>query len=401
MNAVVFGAGGVGLGFLGELLTRSEYQPAFVDIDDQVIRALQRQGSYTFNKVGEGVRPVAVRDVRAIYPERLAGREAVVAAVARAQIVFTAAGARALPSIGAALAQVVQTGQLDHSPVNVLCCENHRNAALALRQATEDALADDAAVGDSFRFVNTVVARMCQRLTTKERNLPPITPDSDVVIVAEDYDLLPADGSAAAEPTPQITGLEFLAYDKFEAWDTRKLFAHNGVHALLAVLGRLKGYRYFYEAGEDPEIDAIARGMLWEEVGPALVHRFAEWFSTAEHDAFAHDLYGRVISRDFADTLERGVRNSIRMISSEDGRLSRAAQFVAEQGISPYRLCLGIAGVLHLNEIAAADIHSALEPEQSGLTEDIVGLVGEAYQAISGWQSGHVDGLSDFAQGGS
>ncbi len=397
MKAIVFGAGGVGLGFLGELLTQSGYQPTFVDVDQQVVAALNRYSSYTFNKIGDGIQTVRIDGVQAIDTEDPAGPKQLSAAFEQAQVVFTAAGARALPAIGSALAHSLRTVRFACSPLNVFCCENHHNAALALRQATEEALSADAKLISQLRFVNTVVARMCQRLTTADRDLTPLTAETDIVILAEAYSLLPVDGDTVAEPRPVISGVEYFPAPEFEAWDKRKLFAHNGTHALLAVLGKLRGYRYLYEAAQDAEIDAVARGAMWEEVGGALVNGYSQWFSTADYDAFATDLYGRLTSRDFADAAARGARNTLRMIQPEDGRLSRATQYVAAQGILPRRLCLGIAGVLRLNGIAAPDITTVLQPADGGLSEDIVELVTAAYTAICRWQDG-AGSLADFTK---
>lgn len=393
MNAVVFGAGAVGLGFLGELLTRSGYRPIFVDIDTSLVAALDSHGEYVFHKVGEDTERVRVTGIAAASLQYPQGRAQLVASLGKAQAVFTAAGSEALPAIGGALADALRATRLTRCRLNVFCCENHRDAAEALRQATEKALVEGAELIDKLGFVNTVVARMCQRLTTTERDLSPVTPDSDTVIVAEDFDLFPVEGEVTAEPRPHFRGVKYLCAEEFEAWEKRKTFAHNGVHALLAVLGKLKGYRYLYEAGQDSEIDGIARGAMWEEVGPALVKAHPQWLSTADQDAFAHDLYARLVSRSFGDTIERGVRGSMRMVSAQDGRLIRAARFVAEQGITPYRLCLGAAGVLHLNDISRGDVAAISRAADHELSENIVELVVGAYDAISQWGTGEADRL--------
>jgi len=310
--------------------------------------------------------------------------------------VFTAAGARALPAIGGALAESLKTVQPVSSALNIFCCENHQNAALLLREATEQALGEGAQRITRLRFVNTVVARMCQRLTTAACDLQPVTPTTDTVILAESYNLLPVDGDATVEPRPAIAELKYFCSEEFKAWEQRKLFAHNGIHALLAVLGKLRGYGYFYEAAEDTEIATVVLGAMWNEVGAALTNEYPQWFSSANYDEFARDLYGRIVSREFADSIERGTRNSLRMVQLDDGRLSGAAQFVAAHGILPCRLCVGVAGVLHVNAIPASDVHLALAPERSGLSEAILDLVAKAYQAVSRWKDGQTGSLSDF-----
>ncbi len=398
-KAVIFGAGAVGLGFLGELLSRSGYQLTYVDTDLPLVRELNGQGSYVFNKVGRDIKSIAVSNVQAISSDEPTGQRQMATTLGEAQVAFTATGARALPAIGAVLARTLSIMEPRPSPLNIFCCENHHNAALALREATEKALGKETGLIEQLRFVNTVVARMCQRVTTAQRDLTPLTPNSDTVIVAEDYDRLPTDGDGVADPRPVVAGLEYFSAAKFTAWDKRKLFAHNGIHALIAVLGKLGGYQYFYQAAEDPDISAITRRAMWDEVGRALVSEYPRFFSAQDFDDFATDLYSRLISPQFADTVDRGTRGSLRMIRPEDGRLSGAAQFVASADIIPFGLCVGIAGVMHLNSIAAADISSALSEADSGLSPELVELVTAAYGALNRWQSGQTGSLTAFVRG--
>ncbi len=398
-KAVVFGAGAVGLGFLGELLSRSGYQLTYVDTDLPLVRELNEQGSYVFNKVGRDIKSISVSDVQAISSDEPAGQRQLATTLGEAQVAFTATGARALPAIGAVLAHSLTVMEPRPSPLNIFCCENHHNAAGALRDATEKALGEEAGLIEQLRFVNTVVARMCQRVTTTQRDLTPLTPNSETVIVAEDYDRLPADGDGAADPRPVVRGLEYFSAAKFGAWEKRKLFAHNGIHALIAVLGKLGGYQYFYEAAEDPDISATTRRAMGDEVGRALVNKYPRFFSAQDFDDFATDLYSRLISPQFADIVDRGTRGSLRMIRPEDGRLSGAAQFVASADIVPLGLCVGIAGVMHLNGIAAADIPSTLQEANSGLSPELVQLVTAAYAALNRWQSGQTGSLTTFVRG--
>jgi len=214
--------------------------------------------------------------------------------------------------------------------------------------------------------------------------LSTVVPGLDVVIVAEAYPLFPIDGSAIAEPVPEFEGLRILARPEFEAWDHRKLYAHNGVHALLGVLGNLAGHTYMYECGQDPELDEVGRRAMWQEVGGALVRAHPQVFTQSDHNAFAdEDLYGRITSKLFADTTDRATRNSMRMIQSQDGRLSKAAEFVLRFGGQPRAMALGIAGVMMLNS----------KPQQ-----ELIALTEEAFATIRMWRENPARQLSSFLQ---
>jgi len=398
VEAVILGAGGVGLGFVSELLCRSGWQVTLADIDSDLVAAINRHGSITFNKVGTQIEQIQLSGLNAIDLSGPNVHQELTKAIAAADLVFTAAGAGAFPAVGKLLAAAAESVDFAHEPLNVLCCENHKDAAAALREATEQAISNPELLVGKFEFVNTIVARMCQRLTTGERDLPPVAPGLDTVIVAEDYELFPIDGSAAAAPVPEFAGLHILSEAEFEAWDHRKLYAHNGVHALLGVLGKLAGHTYMYECRRDSELDEVGRRAMWEEVGSALVSAHHQVFTHADHSAFAEDLYARITSELFADTTDRATRNSMRMIQSQDGRLSKAAEFVLRFGGQPRALALGIAGVMVLNDKPQQQIAHLLDYIDPAVRAEEIALTEEAFVNLLAWQQDPAQKLSSFLQ---
>jgi len=398
MKAVIFGAGGVGLGFVGELLTRSGWQVSYADVASGLIAAINQAGEVIYNKVAATIEQMVVHPVSGIDLTGPQADEQLAAALANADLIFTAAGAGAFGSVGELLARAAESVEFAHQPLNVLCCENHKDAAAALAEATRQAMEQPELLDSKFAFVNTVVARMCQRLTSSERALVPVAPGTDTLIVAESYSLFPVDGSAAARPLPNFEGLRVLSGREFQAWDHSKLYAHNGVHALVGILGRLAGYTYMYECGQDSDLDAIARHALSEEVGNALVSAYPDVFSDDEQHAFAKDVYGRVTSKLFADTIARATRNTMRMIQPHDGRLSRAAQFVLLHGGEPRGLALGVAGVMILNDKSQQDIAAVLEHIDCSVRDQLVSLTQEAYTAVLAWQRDAKRNLRTFVE---
>src|SRR5690606_28588164 len=106
-TAVHFGAGNIGRGFVAPFLRQSGYEVVFADVSEELIDALQTQPSYTVREVGEGGRELVIDGYRAINSRE--HPDAVVAEIARADIVTTAVGVRILqfvaPLIVAGLAQ--------------------------------------------------------------------------------------------------------------------------------------------------------------------------------------------------------------------------------------------------------------------------------------------------------
>ncbi len=121
-RAVQFGAGGIGRGFVGQLLSESDYEVLFVDVDQNVVEALNERGSYPLKLVGDRKETLTIPNVRALMADRSAD---VAEAIGRADVICTASGVRALPAISKLLATGLQKRrQSGAEPVNIIICEN-------------------------------------------------------------------------------------------------------------------------------------------------------------------------------------------------------------------------------------------------------------------------------------
>ena len=52
-RAIHFGAGKIGRGFIGALLSQAGYEVCFADVDPQVVEAINRRGGYTVHVTDE------------------------------------------------------------------------------------------------------------------------------------------------------------------------------------------------------------------------------------------------------------------------------------------------------------------------------------------------------------
>ena len=99
-EAIIFGAGNIGRGFIGQLFSESGYAVTFVDVDQPLLDALNRRREYIVRLVtNERTEEVTVGPVRAASGRR---SDAVAEAVARAEIGATAVGAGALKHVAPA-----------------------------------------------------------------------------------------------------------------------------------------------------------------------------------------------------------------------------------------------------------------------------------------------------------
>jgi mannitol-1-phosphate 5-dehydrogenase len=339
-SALILGAGSVGRGFIGQLFSESGYEVVLADVDETLVAALNRRGAYTLRLAGIGS-----TEERTISPVRaLDARQAdlVAGEVARAGIAATAVGARALASLGPAIAAGLMQRQArgPAAPLNFILCENLHGAPDLLREAVRAALPPDERprLGSIAGFVHAVIARMSPVPTPEQRAADPS------LIVAEPYGILPTDRAAFVGAVPHIEGMQAVA--PFEAYVARKLFIHNTAHATLGYLGHLRGHAYGWQALEDPWVrDRLA--LATRESAQALIAAYGfEPVSFAEH---IDGLLMRFSNRALGDPVTRLARDPIRKLAPDD-RLVGAARLAEKHGIPPGALALGIAAALAYDE---------------------------------------------------
>jgi len=320
-QALVFGAGNIGRGFIGQLLAQSGYALRFVDIDRALVGALNRRGEYPLRLLtGQGLRELTVGHVRALHA---GDAQAVAEAIAQADIIATAVGAGALPHV----AQALKTGLGQRGrPVDVLLCENMPDADKTMRELTQA----DERVG----FVRACVGRMVPPQTREMQGGDPLR------ICAEDHAELPVDAAAFRAGLPVIEGL--LPAVPFAFYMQRKLFVHNMGHAAAAYLGFLRGYRYIWEAVGDPAVcDTVHEAM--KESAAALCKHYAQ--DAREMQEYIADLLRRFGNRQLGDTIERVGRDLPRKLAQRD-RLFGAARLCEAQGLGNANIRKAIGAAL-------------------------------------------------------
>ena len=141
-KAVMYGAGNIGRGFIGALLSRSGYEVAFVDVAMPVVQALQEQHTYPVRYVSnDGYEDVWTRNVTAVDGT---DAEAVATAIAECDIMATAVGVRVLkfivPNIVAGLRK---RWAENRGALNIIICENLMNANHVLEGMLKEQLTEE------------------------------------------------------------------------------------------------------------------------------------------------------------------------------------------------------------------------------------------------------------------
>lgn len=102
-EAVIFGAGNIGRGFLGDLLNQSGYHTTFVDVDKHKIKLINQEKAYPLVVVSSDSKlEQMVNNVSAVSFD---DTDKVTAAIVNADVILTAVGKGALSYVANSLAK--------------------------------------------------------------------------------------------------------------------------------------------------------------------------------------------------------------------------------------------------------------------------------------------------------
>lgn len=354
MRAVMYGAGNIGRGFIGQLLSQSGYQVAFIDVNQTVISALNERKSYPVEILeNEANSEVLVENV---YGVDGMDADAVADEIRQADVMATAVGVNVLPRIVGNIAKGLKARweEGNETPLNIIICENLIGADSFLREKLCELLSEDEVSKFDSRvgLVEASIGRMVPIQT------PEMTKNDPLRVCVEPFNNLIVDRDAFRGEIPPVVNMS--AYAPFQLYIERKLYVHNMGHSMTAYLGQLKGYEYIWQAIEDPEIETIVqRGMTATALALSLRYN-VPFKDLHEH---VEDLLYRVTNRKLGDTVFRVGRDLPRKLSPDD-RLIGAIRACRETGVNPAPLYAAVAAALRFSP----DETSA-RPAQEILTE--------------------------------
>ena len=294
---ILFGAGRIGRSFIGQLFSRAGYEVVFVDINETLIRELNRRHSYMVIHRSDTDIRFDITNVRGV----LAGdRDMVVSEVATAGILAVSVGQAGLPSIFPALAGGLMRRQTEFpgQAIDLIIAENMRDADVFFRSSLASLLPRDYPMERMVGLVESSIGKMVPILTQREMEEDPLR------VIAEPYNTLILDARGFRNPIPDVPGL--APKNNMKAWVDRKLFIHNLGHATAAYIGYLKhpDYTYMWELLADREIfDQTRAAML--EAAAVLMALYPAEFTGKDLTDHIDDLLTRFQNKMLGDTVFR------------------------------------------------------------------------------------------------
>lgn len=335
-KAVMYGAGNIGRGFIGMLLSQSGYRVTFIDVAKPLVDALNQRGRYPVRILdADKHEDILVEDVAAIDGMD----ETVVAeAIANTDVMATAVGANVLKFIAPIIALGLKLRmKRGGEPLNIIICENLIDANIALSSWISEHLdeTERAWMNANVGFVEASIGRMVPVQT------PEMQEGDALRVCVERYGYLPVDRDAFRGELPQIRNM--VPFSPFDFYIRRKLYVHNLGHAVTAFLGLYTEKAYIADAIDDPEIYIIALNAMLESA-EALSLKYG--VPVADILRHIQDLLLRFGNRSLGDTCLRVGADIARKLSPQD-RLIGSARLCREQGIMPTFICVGAAGAVY------------------------------------------------------
>ncbi|WP_027695616.1 mannitol-1-phosphate 5-dehydrogenase [Vibrio litoralis] len=328
-NAVHFGAGNIGRGFIGKLLADADVQVTFADVNAPLVDQISHKQEYKVKVVGLKCQIDTVNHVTAVN----SASDDVIERIIHTDLVTTAVGPNVLDIIAKTIATGItkrfEAGNL--KPLNIIACENMVRGTTHLK-------------GEVYKYLSPNLHTQADTLigfvdSAVDRIVPPAEAANDdpLEVTVESFSEWIVDESQFKGEIPDIAGMEKT--NNLMAFVERKLFTLNTGHCITAYLGCLKGHRTIREAIEDPEIYFDVKQAMHES-GEVLIQRYQ--FDREMHGAYIQKILDRFANPYLVDEVDRVGRQPIRKLSAND-RLIKPLLGTIEYGTENTTLLKGIA----------------------------------------------------------
>lgn len=331
-RAIQFGAGNIGRGFIGSLLSFSGYHVTFADVNEDIINKINEKQEYFLNIVGEEVENICVKNVSAISSLD----NNLIKEIQNVSIITTAVGPNILdriaPTIALAIKEKFNTCNKEY--LNIIACENMVGASEHLKEKVLENLNEDEInfVEKYIGFVNCAVDRIVPPTSKEKGEITDVT--------VEEFKEWIVDKTQFKGEIPKIEGMELT--DNLMAYVERKIFTLNTGHAITAYIGYSKGYETIRESILDRSIEDVVKAAM-KESGEVLIKKYG--FDREKHYKYIEKILGRFKNPYLKDEVVRVGRQPLRKLGKDD-RLIKPLMGTVEFETSNENLIKGIAAAL-------------------------------------------------------
>lgn len=383
-GVLIWGAGKIGRGFVAEAFQGESSQLTFIDVDTDLVRSLNQQGTYPIIKAVPDREPevVVISNYTAINVTEKSKINSVIAEVSYIAIsVFPEAFSKLVP----VLAECLETRASAKKPLDILLCANARGVAESFGSLLREQLSNKGKkyLDEHIGLVETVIMRVA--VATPER----FQSFGNLAVTTNGFPFMPVNKIAFKGSIP--VGSILKPIDNIEAEETRKFFTYNMAHAVYAYSGLMHGFETVTEAAGHAAV-AYEVSEALNESAQALIAEYG--FSRKEMDDWNKSIVANLTNPLLEDTLIRVGRDPMRKLAHRD-RLVGPALLSKKHGLYPYFLtkaiarafffqCPGDKSTLDMQAILHREGVSSTLKNAAGLQKDpeIVSMVKRHYHRL-------------------
>ena len=332
-RAIQFGAGNIGRGFIGALLSKSGYHVVFADVNEEIISKINEDKCYTIHIMDVECKDEKVENISGV----ISTSDEILEEIRTSDIITTAVGPIVLPRIASTIANGIKLRKITGvtSYLNIVACENAIKASSQLEEEVKKYLNEEeiAYLNEYVGFPNCSVDRI----------VPPVKSENILDVVVENFYEWNVEEKAFKGEIPKIYGMNLA--DNLMAYIERKLFTLNTGHAITAYFGYLKGYNTVDESIKDEVIhDLVKKAMI--ESGQGLIAKYN--FDKEEHFKYIDKIIGRFKNPYLKDDVARVGREPLRKLNEND-RLIKPLMTAKSFNLDIDNLLLGVGAALNYN----------------------------------------------------
>lgn len=332
-KAVQFGAGNIGRGFIGALLSKAGYHVVFADVSEDVVNRINKDGHYTIHVKDIDSEEIKIDNISAVNSTK----DDAVNFIEDAEIITTAVGPLNLDKIAPLISKVITNRFEKNSKefLNIIACENAVYASSKLKDYVYSHLNDE-----QKEYANTYVGfPNC----SVDRIVPPSNNENPLDVTVEKFYEWNVEKDGFNGPMPEIEGMNLA--DNLLAYIERKLFTLNTGHAITAYLGKLLSLDTVDKAIQDDRVYQIVYRAM-RESGDALIEKFN--FDKNSHYVYIDKIIERFKNPHLKDDVDRVGREPIRKLSKQE-RLVKPLETALSYNLPADNLIKGIGAALHFD----------------------------------------------------
>lgn len=330
-KAIQFGAGNIGRGFIGALLSKAGYHVVFADVNTEIINKINSDKKYTIHVMDTICSEEEISNISGV----ISTSDEIYKEIVEVEIITTAVGPVVLPRIAPTIAKGIALRKEKgiKTYLNIIACENAIKASSQLEEEVKKYLNEEEIeyLKEFVGFPNCSVDRI----------VPPVKSENILDVVVENYYEWNVEKSAFKGEIPKIEGMNLV--DNLMAYIERKLFTLNTGHAITAYFGYLKGYETIEESIKDEVIYGFVKNAMIES-GKGLIAKYN--FDEEAHYKYIDKIIDRFKNPYLKDDVARVGREPLRKLNEND-RLIKPLITARGFNINTDNLLLGVGAALH------------------------------------------------------